>query len=172
MFQIRTDDPAMSPATSSAVSEAIGLPAIRALPQAMVPFRPDRTLAGECDGAATLRLVEEAMETMQALRLRADTISAQSLELIELTRRERVQVLAELDRVRWEAAEWRRQAAESDLRVREAVLRAREAEIARREAELEALAARGRASAAEAEVESLRLYLRKIGTYLRARLTA
>lgn len=138
----------------------------------MVALQPERVRAADCDGAATLRLVEEAMETMQALRLRADTISAQSLELIALTRRERVQVLAELDRVRWEAAEWRRKAGESDLQLREALLRTREAEIARREAELAAFAARGRAVAAEAEVESLQLYLKKIGAYLRTRLTA
>jgi hypothetical protein len=121
-------------------------------------------------GATTLRLVEHSLETIHALHERVDTISAQARDLIRLTHRERVEQQAELDRVRAEAATWRRQAMELEIRMREAQLRVREAEMARREADQAALDARERARAAEGEVQDLETYRRKISDYLQTHL--
>ncbi|MDB5645709.1 MAG: hypothetical protein JWQ05_1378 [Methylobacterium sp.] len=118
-------------------------------------------------GATTLRLVEQSMETIQALHQRVNLISAQARDLIQRTHRERSEQQTELCQARSEANEWRRQAMELELRMREAQLRAREAEMGRREAEQVAGAAFQRARAAEAEVASLEAYLRKISDFLR-----
>ncbi|TXM73019.1 hypothetical protein FV218_12200 [Methylobacterium sp. WL69] len=125
----------------------------------------------ECDGARTLQLVERAVDSMRALRARADYISAQSLDLIHLTQRERLQMQAELRRAREEAASFQRQAEDAMAAFAKANLRLREAELSRREAELATQRAHARAEAAETRTRSLELYLKKISRYLSERLT-
>ncbi len=148
------------------MTESTGLSTIadRQPPLDLVLYEGNRTVMTGSDGAATLRLVEEVMDTMEGLRRRVETLSMQSFELIQLTRVERAQMQEELNRARQEAAEWRHQAKEADLRFREAALQAREAGLAAAEA-------RRRAETAEAEAAGLQLYLRKIGLYLRTRLS-
>ena len=118
----------------------------------------------ECDGARTLQLVERAVDSMRALRARADYISAQSLDLIHLTQRERLQMQAELRRAREEAASFQRQAEDAMAAFAKANLRLREAELATQRAH-------ARAEAAETRTRSLELYLKKISRYLSERLT-
>lgn len=118
----------------------------------------------ECDGARTLQLVERAVDSMRALRARADHISAQSLDLIRLTQRERLQMQTELRRAREEAASFQQQAQDAMAAFTKANLRLREAELATQRAH-------ARAEAAETRTRSLELYLKKISRYLSERLT-
>lgn len=128
--------------------------------------------AQDCDGARTLRLVEHAVDAMQALRARADLISAQSLDLIRLTQSERLQMRSELAGARETAADFQRQAREAKQALAEANLRIREAELGRREAELRAHQAFARAVDAETRMRSLEFYLKKISRYLQTNLAA
>ncbi|WP_238185014.1 hypothetical protein [Methylobacterium trifolii] len=138
--------------------------------QALVPYEPED--AQECDGARTLRLVERAVDSMQALRVHADHISAQSLDLIRLTQRERFRMQAELRRAREAAVSFQQQARDAQGALEEAVLRIREADLGRREAELMAHQARDRADAAETRLRSLEFYLKKISNFLQLRLVS
>ncbi|KQP33777.1 hypothetical protein ASF49_07875 [Methylobacterium sp. Leaf104] len=142
----------------------------RPLGQALALVPPAAATPASELGATTLRLVEHSMETIQALHARVETISDQARDLIRLTHRERVEQQGELDRVRAEAATWRRQAMELEIRLREAQLRVREAEMAQREADAAAIEARQQARAAEAEVRGLESYLRRISDFLQANL--
>jgi chromosome segregation ATPase len=169
------------------MADLIQLPALRetqALAQALAVYDPD--VAEECDGARTLRLVERAVESMQDLRVRADLISAQALDLIQLTHRERTQMQADLRQARAERATWETQAqdaqrdlADATLKIREITLARREAELAARhahtqaqEAQSRAQEAQSRAQEAEARARSLEFYLKKIGGFLQSRLVS
>ncbi|NEU10623.1 hypothetical protein G3T14_00580 [Methylobacterium sp. BTF04] len=159
--------------------DLIQLPAVRET-QVLTVYKPDAAdAAEECDGARTLRLVERAVESMQDLRVRADLISAQALDLIQLTHRERTQMQAELrqaraDRATWElqARDAQRELADATLKIREISLARREAELAARHAQTRAQEAQSRAEEAEGRARSLEFYLKKIGGFLQSRLVS
>ncbi|KQP24454.1 hypothetical protein ASF27_10075 [Methylobacterium sp. Leaf102] len=147
----------------------------RRVSHALVLYEPAQE--AECDGARTLRLVEQAVESMQALRERADYITAQAHDLIRLTNLERAQVEAELRKVREDKAAVERQMrdaeqalARANLRLREAELGRREAQVAAREAETRAVDAEARAVDAELREQGLASYLKKISAFLQVRL--
>ena len=127
-------------------------------------------VASACDGAQTLRLVEQAVRTMQELRGRADRISAQAVDLIHLTHRERARMQADLQHAREAAALWESRARRNADALGAASLEIRRAEFARRALELSVHQAGARAEAAEARVRSLEHYLKEIRTFLEARM--